>query len=74
VSGGDLHLFWAIGRPPTNGGYTLLWRKIWINLLLREPGKKISRLEASLYIINVQAASKDDEKTGLSREGSSPAP
>ena len=50
-----------------NRGYTLLWRKIWTNYLLLEPGKKFSRLEAWLYILNVLAAGMDDEKTGLKR-------
>jgi len=48
-------------------GYTLLWRKIWANPLLCEPGRKFSRLEAWLYIINVLAAGVDDEKSGLKR-------
>jgi hypothetical protein len=43
-------------------GYTLLWRKVWANPVLCEPGRKFSRLEAWLYIINVQAAGMDDEK------------
>lgn len=55
-----------------NRGYTLLWRKIRSNSLLREPGRKFSRLEAWLYVVNVLAAGKDDEKTGLRRGGSSP--
>ena len=50
-----------------NRGYTLLWRKIWSNPLLCEPGKKFSRLEAWLYLTNVQAAGMDDEKSGLKR-------
>jgi hypothetical protein len=48
-------------------GYTLLWRKIWANPLLVEPGKKFSRLEAWLYIVNVLAAGKDDENNALKR-------
>lgn len=48
-------------------GYTLLWRKIWANPVLCEPGRKFSRLEAWLYIINVLAAGVDDEKSGLKR-------
>jgi hypothetical protein len=48
-------------------GYTLLWRKIWVNPLLVEPGKKFSRLEAWLYIVNVLAAGMDNEENGLSR-------
>jgi len=48
-------------------GYTLVWRKIWANPLLVEPGKKFSRLEAGLYIINVLAAGMANEKRGLSR-------
>jgi len=35
-------------------GYTLLWRKIWSNPVLSEPGRKFSRLEAWLYIIKVE--------------------
>ena len=48
-------------------GYTLIWRKIWANPLLVEPGKKFSRLEAWLYIVNVLAAGMDNEENGLSR-------
>ena len=48
-------------------GYTLLWRKIWANPVLCEPGRKFSRLEAWLYIINVLASGKDDESSGLGR-------
>ena len=36
-----------------NRGYTLLWRKIWANPLLCEPGRKFCRLEAWLYLTNV---------------------
>ena len=50
-----------------NRGYTLLWRKIWSNPVLVEPGRKFSRLEAWLYIINVLASGKDDESYGLKR-------
>jgi len=50
-----------------NRGYALLWRKVWANPLLCEPGKKFSRLEAWPYIINALAAGKENEKTGLSR-------
>ena len=50
-----------------NRSYTLLWRKIWANPLLVEPGKKFSRLKAWLYITNVLVAGKVDEKTGLRR-------
>ena len=50
-----------------NRGYTLLWRKIWSNPVLTEPGRKFSRLEAWLYIINVLASGKDDESYGLKR-------
>jgi hypothetical protein len=48
-----------------NRGYTLLWRKIWSNPDLVEPGKKFSRLEVWLYIINVLASGKDDESSGM---------
>jgi hypothetical protein len=48
-----------------NRGYTLLWRKIWTNPLLCDPGKMFSRLEAWNYIIIVLAAGKDDENSGL---------
>ena len=50
-----------------NRGYTLLWRKIWANPLLSEPGRKFSRLEAWLFTVNFLAAGKENEKTGLSR-------
>ena len=50
-----------------NRGYTLLWRKIWSNPVLVEPGRKFSRLEAWLYIINVLASGKDDESSGMNR-------
>ena len=50
-----------------NRGYTLLWRKIRTNPLLCEPGRKLSRLEAWLYVINVLAAGMENENTGLSR-------
>ena len=48
-----------------NCGYTLLWRKIRPNPLLAEPGRKLARFEFGLYIINVLASGKDDEKTGF---------
>ena len=51
ISSGDLHLLRAIGRPPANGGYTILLRRIRINLMFHEPGKKISRFEAWLNIL-----------------------
>jgi hypothetical protein len=50
-----------------NRGYTLIWRKLWANPLLCEPGKKFSRLEAWLYLTNVLAAGKDSEESGLKR-------
>jgi hypothetical protein len=50
-----------------NRGYTLLWRKIWSNSLLCEPGRKFSRPEAWLYIANVLAAGTDHEAAGLKR-------
>jgi DNA-binding transcriptional regulator YhcF (GntR family) len=54
-------------RSQMRRGYTLLWRRIWANPLLVEPGKKFSRLEAWLYIINVLAAGIDDEESGIKR-------
>ena len=48
-------------------GYTCLYRKVWSNAILAEPGKRFSRLEAWLYITNVLAAGKDDEPAGLKR-------
>jgi hypothetical protein len=48
-------------------GYTCLWRKIWSNAVLAEPGKRFSRLEAWLYITNVLAAGMDDQAAGLKR-------
>ena len=50
-----------------NRGYTLLWRKIWSNPVLMEPGRKFSRLEAWLHIINILAAGKGDEPSGMKR-------
>ncbi len=48
-------------------GYTCLWRKIWSNAVLTEPGRRFSRLDAWLYITNVLAAGKDDQAAGLKR-------
>lgn len=48
-------------------GYTCVWRKIWSNTVLTEPGKRFSRLEAWLYITNVLAAGMDDPAAGLKR-------
>ncbi len=50
-----------------NRGYTFLWRKIWANPVLSDPGRKFSRLEAWLYFINVLAAGMDDEAAALKR-------
>jgi hypothetical protein len=50
-----------------NRGYTLVWRKLWANPLLCEPGKRFSKLEAWLYLTNVLAAGMDDETAGLKR-------
>ena len=47
-------------------GYTCLWRKIWSNAVLAEPGRRFSRLEAWLYITNVLAAGMD-QAAGLKR-------
>jgi hypothetical protein len=48
-------------------GYTCLWRKIWSNEVLAEPGKRFSRLEAWLYTTNLLAAGMDDRASGLKR-------
>jgi hypothetical protein len=48
-------------------GYTCLWRKIWSNAFLAEPGKRFSRFEAWLYITNFLATGKDDPAAGLKR-------
>jgi hypothetical protein len=48
-------------------GYTLMHRKVWKNHVLMEKGKRFSRLEAWLYIINVQARGVDDPDSGLKR-------
>jgi predicted ATPase len=45
-----------------NRGYTLIWRKLWANPLLCEPGKKFTRLEAWLYLTNVLATGIDKLK------------
>jgi hypothetical protein len=48
-------------------GYTCLYRKIWSNAILAEPGKRLSKLEAWLYITNMIAAGMDDQTAGLKR-------
>jgi hypothetical protein len=48
-------------------GYTCIWRKIWANTVLAEPGKRFSRFEAWLYITNVLAAGMDDQSAELKR-------
>jgi hypothetical protein len=48
-------------------GYTCLWRKIWSNSVLADPGRRFSRFEAWLYITNVLAAGKDNPAAGLKR-------
>jgi hypothetical protein len=48
-------------------GYTFLWRKIWSNAVLAEPGKRFSLLEAWLYITNPLAAGMGDPDAGLKR-------
>ena len=48
-------------------GYTCLWRKVWDNAVLAEPGKRFSRLEAWLYITNVLAAGLDNPAEGRTR-------
>ena len=50
-----------------NRGYTLLWRKIWANPLLAEPGRKFTRLQAWLYIVNALASGISDESKGIKR-------
>ena len=48
-------------------GYTCIWRKIWTNRVLIEPGRRFSRLEAWLYITNALAAGMDDDAAGIKR-------
>jgi hypothetical protein len=48
-------------------GFTFLWRKIWSNAVLVEPGKRFSRMEAWLYITNALAAGKEDQALRLKR-------
>jgi hypothetical protein len=48
-------------------GYTCVWRKVWSNTLLAEPGKPFSRREAWLYITNYLAAGLDNPAAGLKR-------
>jgi hypothetical protein len=50
-----------------NRGYTFLWRKTWTNPVLLEKGKKFSRLEAWIYMINVLASGIEDPDAGLAR-------
>jgi hypothetical protein len=54
-------------RGIMNRGYTCLWRKVWSNTVLAEPGKRFSRFEAWLYITNVLAAGIDAQAAGLKR-------
>jgi hypothetical protein len=57
----------AYRRVELNRGYSLLWRKIWSNPVLADPGRKFSRLEAWLYIITVLASGKEDKSYRLRR-------
>jgi hypothetical protein len=41
-------------------GYTFLWRKVWSNPVIAEPGRKFSRFEAWLYLVNDLAAGVTD--------------
>jgi hypothetical protein len=50
-------------------GYTCLWRKIWSSSILAEPGNRLSRIEAWLYITNMLAAGIYDQALGLKRGG-----
>lgn len=47
-------------------GYIKLWRKVLDNEVLRERGKRYSRLEAWIYLC-LNARGTDDPKTGLKR-------
>ncbi len=42
-------------NKPMNRGYTLLWRKCWDNPVLKDRGKRFSKFEAWLYLVNVCA-------------------
>lgn len=46
-------------------GYTLQWRKMWDNPVLKEPGRAFSRREAWMHITNVLA--NGTERNGLKR-------
>jgi hypothetical protein len=48
-------------------GWTRLWRKTWDNPVLKERGKRFSRMEAWLHIVNVLARGVDDPDAGLRR-------
>ncbi len=50
-----------------NRGYTFLWRKTWANPVFQEQGKRFSRLEAWLYLVNVLASGIDNQAAGLRR-------
>jgi len=57
----------SIEKNGMNRGYTFLWRKTWANPVLREKGRRFSRLEAWLYLTNALAIGVDDPGTGLRR-------
>jgi hypothetical protein len=48
-------------------GYTCLWRKIWANTDLVEPGRQFTRFEAWLFITNMLAAGVDNPAAGRKR-------
>jgi hypothetical protein len=48
-------------------GYTLQWRKVWDNPVLKERGKRFSKLEAWFYMVNKLASGTDNPETGLKR-------
>ena len=48
-----------------NPGFRLLWRKIWANTLLCDPGKKFLHLESCLHLTNVLGAGMYEVAAGL---------
>lgn len=50
-----------------SAGYTRLYRTIWKNKALDEPGKPFTKRDAFLYLVNCKASGQDDPTAGLKR-------
>jgi hypothetical protein len=49
-----------MSKIPDKKGYVLLWRKTWECEVLKERGKRFSKVEAWLYIVSVMARGTDN--------------